>query len=330
LEYLLATSNDLRIAPKNLINTWLRSKQLEYSGNVYRRLDEHLASGSLQSADLGKFLDEYKDNGRKHVYLFTLSDVEWATFNSAIVLKERFDTYSSEATSHLIGRMIIEKNIVTEHEYVLRLVDKIEVPKIDTTVKITHEGREWAAVVYTDVYIHIVFCFNTENKTLTLKFDSVKEMGQEHDRIYRSCVDFLGRAFGIESLSTVGLSRLASLLEGSTTSNVFNLIGKVETEDEDGNTVTGTVHITRDDSQLGSASALPGGREVLSPENEDVFLDTYDVLWLCTSSDGHLTRNVRTTIKSLSGNINFRHHVFKEEMDYVLSCIRDAISGRQV
>lgn len=43
----LTTSNDLRIAPRNLLNVWLRGKDLEYSGNVFHRIDTHLSTGAL-------------------------------------------------------------------------------------------------------------------------------------------------------------------------------------------------------------------------------------------------------------------------------------------
>ena len=322
------STNQLRVIPKNLIQTWLKEKDLSFSGNIIDRVDGHLGDNKFSTSDLESLLDEYKDNGRKHVYLFSLSDEEWATFPNADALKAKFDEFLTTENSNIVFNMNLEKNNADGDVYTLRLVKTIQVPKIDKETKITHNGREWAAIIYVDVPVHVIFKFNTAKKILNLKFDSVKEMGHEQDRIYSTCLEFFTKALGLETVNSVGLSRLASQLEGNAQSSVFNLIGKYEAEDGEGNTITGTVHLTRDDGQGGSASALPGGEEVLSSENSDVFLDTYDVLWLKEHSNGKLTRNVRTTIKSITGNISFRHHVFKEEMEYVLSCIRNAASGQ--
>ncbi len=318
--------SELRSVPDLMIRTWLKNLDLVRSGDPIERVEKHLEEGRLKAEQVRQFLEEIKNNGRKHIYLYDLPQESWKEIPNAKTLSERFEKYTKGTSKKekLVFGMRLEQVQVQGERFLLRMGKVIQIPRIDKSVRITHNNREWAQIVYEDVSVNVVFEIHTSRKTVELRFDSISDMGAEKKKILHQAVQFMSQALALDGLSSSLLTKLPSQLEKSKTAAIFDLIAKVETENEDGGTITGTIRLSRDDRKKGSASELPGGRELLAGGNTDVLLDTFDVLWLADKSGDVLSRNIRTTVYSTTGEIHFRHHAFEAEMNYVLSNIRRA------
>ena len=312
--------SELNSIPDIMIRTYLKGLGLTFSGNVIELVGKHIDDKKLTTEKVSSFVSEMKNHGRKHIYLFTMPDKNWEQIENPKQLASKLKTYKENIGSKgILSDMVEQTTTTTDSTYLLQLQKTIQVPTVDKEKTITHEGREWAAIIYVDTSINIVFQVDLEQKEIQLRFDSISNIGNKREEILKMAHQFLNLALGMNNFDSVGLSDIASELEAKDYAEVFNLIAKVETENASGNTITGTVQIHADKK----ASDLPGGAEILSNDNRDVFVDTFDVLWIAEKSDGKLTRNIRTTIHSMTGDIHFRHHVFEGEFNYVLSCIRE-------
>lgn len=313
--------NGLNVGGRSIRN-WLKEKGMPKSGNIIERIESLIQDKKLQERDVLALIEELKENGRKHIFLFSISDPNWLKLESATKIQTYFDQYLSKFPDKQIFSMNHELSRIENNSILVRMTKYIRVPRIQKDKKITIEGQDWAAIIYENVPVSIIFIVNFNDKSIEIRFDSIAEMGAEKKEILRKGKDFLKDAFGIEGLSTKSLYGLAQKLEESTFATIYDFYARVETSNQDGDIVSGVVRVSRDETSLGAASDLPTGKELLKNDNEDVLLDTYGVVWNHKESGDVITRNFNTTIYTSTGEIHFKSFVNKKELDYVLSNIR--------
>lgn len=307
-----------------VVQEWLRSKELFFTGDISERLRQHYSENKITTESITAFMEGVKIGGSKNILVLSLSADDWENINlrnierNALTRIQALDPessiYSSDLTTNSL-KIIIKKDIsfyrVRGGRYTPNNLNNID-------------GNYYCQTHLVEKELFCVLDLNLGKKRITFWFDSFNDLGNEWSKKTRASAAHMmvNSIIGNNNSSHTQIGRNFPRL---LTSDVCKLDkiqkthrGKNRNDKQTNLTYTMASHNTEGDPR---ELDDPVAQAILAAEDPTkVSFDHLRLKWLKDKSGNRLLRDVTTTIFK-KGFIDFHSFSTKEDIEYVLSRI---------
>lgn len=323
---LLLNDIEFNELPINIIQGWLRSLELSFSGDLPARINEHFLDGSIDDDSIAEFLENVKIGGFKTVSVFGLPGTEWDDLDlNSFKRKVQNITTKLGFESFVFDKILIE----SENKISFQVNQSISYYRVkggryeEESLR-NVAGEYLAPTQKVDRDLVFVIEINKTKRKIYVWFDAFTELGNElrlHSRKIQA-KDMLVRVFGLRNTFNSRVGGNFNRLQNSDLCKLEKIWKTQRARDVNGRQANISFGLVAHEGE-GDARHLAdtATQEILRDgDAATVTLDYLKLKWLKEQSGNRLIRDIHTTVHK-DGTVSFHSFSLKSDIEYVLGNI---------